>query len=134
MSRPPQHEQRPWQSDDDWIFAGGRAPAFYEPGTQSIGRIRKNDVVFLYANQVGIVGYGYGAGKARSLDHRREPDARHCQVLDSSSGWRSPFRGGEDHRGRRGLLPNYGAISSVRKIDRSGGQAQRSKRSVMLIL
>lgn len=55
----------------------GRAEIFCKPWMDDIKKIKENDIVFLYANGVGIVGYGVATGKVengyRYDDDKQDP-------------------------------------------------------------
>jgi hypothetical protein len=77
--------------DHDWMLTHGYAAAFYEPWTQNIDRIRDGDVVFLYANGIGIVGYGIGTGQIEKQDHGGTRDACHYQKLNQFKKLENPI-------------------------------------------
>lgn len=55
----------------------GRAEIFCKPWMDDIKKIKENDIVFLYANGVGIVGYGIATGQVengyRYDDDKQDP-------------------------------------------------------------
>jgi len=55
----------------------GRAEIFCKPWMDDIKKIKENDIVFLYANGVGIVGYGVATGQVengyRYDDDKQDP-------------------------------------------------------------
>lgn len=67
------------------------AAAFYEPWKGNIERIKKNDIVFLYENGVGIVAYGNGSGETLKKDWHGDINECHYQVLSGFSVLEKPL-------------------------------------------
>jgi len=63
------------------MLSKGIASAFYDPWKFNIERIKKNDIVFLYENGVGIIAYGKGTGKTLIQDHYGNKDEWFYQEL-----------------------------------------------------
>jgi len=59
----------------------GIAAAFYDPCKLNIDKIKKDDVVFLYANGIGIVAYGKGSGETLKKAYYDEENECHYQEL-----------------------------------------------------
>ena len=68
-------------NDDKYMINNGVAAAFYDPWKFNIDRIKNDDIVFLYRNGVGIVGYGKGSGKTLKKDRYGDIDECHYQEL-----------------------------------------------------
>jgi len=69
-------------TDHENMMKNGVASAFYNPWKFNIDRINKSDIVFLYANGVGIVAYGKGTGSTQIKDHNGDKDECHYQELE----------------------------------------------------
>ena len=69
-------------SDHKTMLKHGFASAFYSPWKFNIERIKKNDIVFLYENGVGIVAYGKGTGHTLKKDHYTNKDEWYYQELN----------------------------------------------------
>lgn len=63
-------------TDDDHekMLNEGLALASYSPWKEQIKRIKKGDVVFLYGNAIGIVGFGEASGEVKIEDHKKLGD------------------------------------------------------------
>jgi hypothetical protein len=61
----------------------GTASAFCDPWKFEIEKIKASDMVFLYENGVGIVGYGKGTGEVFKRDHGNEIDGCFYQKLQN---------------------------------------------------
>ncbi len=68
--------------DHERMLKDGIAAAFYSSWKENINRINKNDIVYLYENGKGIVGYGKGTGETLIRDHNGDKDECHYQVLN----------------------------------------------------
>lgn len=70
--------------EDDQVMMMERkiAAAFYDPWKKNIDRIKKNDIVFLYENGVGIIAYGKGSGKRMSEAKYGDKDECYYQELN----------------------------------------------------
>lgn len=60
--------------DHEKMLNEGLALASYTPWKEQIKRIKKGDVVFLYANSIGIVGFGEASGEITVQDHKKLGD------------------------------------------------------------
>lgn len=69
------------ESDHEYMLNNGVAAAFYDPWKHNIDRIKKDDLVFLYENGVGIVAYGKGSGITLKKDRYDDKDECHYQEL-----------------------------------------------------
>lgn len=69
------------EDDSNWMIQNGFAAAFYSPWKLNIERINSNDIVFLYENGKGIVGYGKGTGEIEKCDHNGKKDECYYQKL-----------------------------------------------------
>ena len=78
-------------NDHDDMVNNGIAAAYYDPWKRNIDRIKKDDIVFLYANGVGIVAYGKGSGKTLKKDSNGDKDACHYQELCDFFGLEKPI-------------------------------------------
>lgn len=81
--------------DHEEMLREGIAAAFYEPWKFNIDRVKKNDVVFLYENGVGIVAYGKGTGEVLKKDHNGNADECHYQKLSGYSVLKKPLPASE---------------------------------------
>lgn len=63
-------------SDEDHVkmLSEGVALASFSPWKEQIERIKKGDVVFLYANAIGIVAFGTATGEITHADHKHFGD------------------------------------------------------------
>lgn len=61
----------------------GIAAAFYGDWKKEIDKIKKNDVVFLYENGVGIIAFGIADGKVKVEDKNGDEGEMHYQKLNS---------------------------------------------------
>lgn len=68
-------------NDHEEMVNKGIAAAFYNPWKLNIDRIKKDDVVFLYENGVGIVAFGKGTGETLKKDKYGDKDECHFQKL-----------------------------------------------------
>lgn len=68
-------------SDQEFMINNSRAAAFYDPWKFNIGRIKKDNIVFLYENGVGIIAYGKGSGVVKKMDKCGDKDECHYQDL-----------------------------------------------------
>lgn len=68
--------------DGQWMLANGIAAAFYKPWNEHINTLKPGDVVFLYENGTGIVGWGRATGKTEVKDYYGDVDETHYQVLE----------------------------------------------------
>lgn len=64
-----------------WMLSKGIAAAFYNPWKWNINRIKENDIVYLYENGKGIVGYGKGTGEVKVCDCDGDENECHYQEL-----------------------------------------------------
>lgn len=71
------------ETDHPVMISEGIAAAFYHPWKLNINRIKKNDWVFLYENQRGIVAFGQGSGETLIRDHEGNSGECHYQKLDN---------------------------------------------------
>lgn len=69
--------------DHNFMINNGYAAAFDDGYKQQIKRIKKGDIVFLYANGKGISGYGLASGQTIKIDHDGVPENCYYQVLDN---------------------------------------------------
>ena len=67
-------------SDEDHVkmLSEGVALASLSPWKEQIKRIKKGDVVFLYANAIGIVAFGTATGEITYSDYKRLGDQEVC--------------------------------------------------------
>lgn len=70
----------------------GHAAATYEPWKFKINKIVEGDIVFLYENGVGIVGYGRGTGKTLTKEYQGDESALHYQELAAFKRLNSPLK------------------------------------------
>lgn len=81
--------------DHERMLRDGVAAAFYEPWKLEINRIKKGDVVFLYANGTGIVAWGTATGEVQVEDYNGDPDETHYQKLDGFTVLKKPLPASE---------------------------------------
>lgn len=67
------------------------AAAFYDPWKKNIDRIKKNDIVFLYENGIGIIAYGKGSGNRMSEAKYGDPDECYYQELNDFKVLKTPI-------------------------------------------
>ncbi|WP_180074501.1 hypothetical protein [Acinetobacter sp. YH12231] len=79
------------EDDSKWMIQNGFAAAFYSPWKHNIERINLNDVVFLYENGKGIVGYGKGTGEVEKCDHNEKKDECFYQKLSDFKLFEKPI-------------------------------------------
>lgn len=60
--------------DHEKMLNEGLALASYSPWKEQIKRIKKGDLVFLYGNSIGIVGFGEALGEVEIQDHKKLGD------------------------------------------------------------
>lgn len=68
-------------NDHTYMVSNGIAAAYYDPWKFKIDKLRKGDVVFLYASGIGIVGVGKANGKTEILDRYTDVGETHQQKL-----------------------------------------------------
>lgn len=73
------HDER----DGQRMCNEGIAAAFYGDWKKEIDKIKKNDVVFLYENGVGIIAFGIADGKVKVEDKNGDEGEMHYQKLNS---------------------------------------------------
>ena len=73
------HDRR----DGKRMYDEGIAAAFYGNWKKEIDKIKKNDVVFLYENGVGIIAFGLADGKVEIEDKNGDKGQMHYQKLNS---------------------------------------------------
>jgi hypothetical protein len=78
--------------DGKWMLSQGAAAAFYDPWKQYINGLKKNDVVFLYENGVGIVAYGWATGETKVIDYQGDPGETHFQKLEKFKVLETPLK------------------------------------------
>ncbi len=79
----------------DWMVENGYAAASYAPWKFNIERIREGDIVFLYANGVGIVAFGTGTGKVEIKDYDGDKDECYFQKLKNFTVLKKPMSASE---------------------------------------
>ena len=82
-------------TDHDNMVKNGIAAAFYDPWKFNINRIKRDDIVFLYANGVGIVAYGKGTGNTLIKDYDGDKDEYYYQELEEFIVLKKPVSAGE---------------------------------------
>ena len=78
--------------DHNFMIDNGYAAAFDDGYKQQIERIKKGDIVFLYANGKGISGYGVASGKTIKIDHDGVPENCYYQALDNYQALDTPLK------------------------------------------
>lgn len=81
--------------DHNFMIDNGYAAAFDEGYKQQIERIRKGDIVFLYANGKGISGYGVASGTTTKIEHGGVPENCYYQALDGYQALDVPLKAKE---------------------------------------
>ena len=104
--------------DHDFMIENGYAAAFADGYKQQIERIKKGDIVFLYANGKGISGYGVASGNTMKVEH--DGIAEHCyyQALDNYQALDTPLRA-KDIRDLCTRTPVF--LKTLSKINKEDG-------------
>ncbi len=74
------------------MYSQGIVSAFYDPWKHEINKIKKDDVVFLYENGVGIIAYGIADGNVVITDRNGDPKEMHYQKLENFKKLENPFK------------------------------------------
>jgi hypothetical protein len=82
------HDER----DGQRMCNEGIASAFYGDWKKEIDKIKKNDVVFLYENGVGIIAFGVADGKVKIEDKNGDKNEMHYQKLSSFIKLKEPYK------------------------------------------
>jgi len=82
------HDKR----DGQRMYNEGIAAAFYGDWKKEIDKIKKNDVVFLYENGVGIIAFGIADGKVEIEDKNGDKGEMHYQKLNSFTKLKEPYK------------------------------------------
>jgi len=77
--------------DHERMLKDGIAAAFYGSRKKNIDRINESDIVYLYENGKGIVGYGKGTGETLIRDHNGDKDECYYQILNGFKILEKPF-------------------------------------------
>lgn len=81
--------------DHERMLKDGIAAAFYGSWKKNINRISENDIIYLYENGKGIVGYGKGTGETLVRDHNGDKDECYYQILNGFKILERPFPASE---------------------------------------
>lgn len=81
--------------DHNFMINNGYAAAFETGYKEQINRIKKGDVVFLYANGKGISGYGKASGLTLKTDHNGNPEECYYQELENYVALEKPLKAKE---------------------------------------
>ena len=81
--------------DHDFMIDNGYAAAFEIGYKEQINRIKKGDIVFLYANGKGISGYGRASGIVLKTDHNGDPEECYYQELENYVALDKPLKAKE---------------------------------------
>lgn len=81
--------------DHDFMINNGYAAAFESGYKEQINRIKKGDIVFLYANGKGISGYGKASGITKKTDHYGNPEECYYQELEDYVALEKPLKAKE---------------------------------------
>lgn len=105
--------------DHHFMINNGYAAAFDDGYKQQIERIKKGDVVFLYANGKGISGYGIASGQIIKIDHDGVPENCYYQVLENYQRLDTPLKA-KDIRDICTRTPVF--LKTLSKINKKDGQ------------
>ena len=81
--------------DHDFMIKNGYAAAFEDGYKEQINRIKKGDIVFLYANGKGISGYGKASGVTLKTHHNGNRDQCYYQELENYIALEKPLKAKE---------------------------------------
>lgn len=81
--------------DHNFMLNNGYAAAFETGYKEQINRIKRGDIVFLYANGKGISGYGKASGVTLKIDHNGNPEECYYQVLEDYVNLEKPLKAKE---------------------------------------
>lgn len=69
-----------------------KCSAYYSPWKEGIEKIKANDLVFLYSNEVGIIARGSASGICETKDYEGETDEEYYMELDRFQELRIPLK------------------------------------------
>lgn len=105
--------------DHDFMINNGYAAAFETGYKEQINRIKKGDIVFLYANGKGISGYGKASGLVLKTDHYGNPEECYYQELEDYVALEKPLKA-KDIRELCTRTPVF--LKTLSKINKEDGQ------------
>lgn len=98
----------------------GRAEIFCKPWMDDIKKIKENDIVFLYANGVGIVGYGVATGKVengyRYDDDKQDPSC--YQILKDFKQLNKPLKASDIRKALDKKIPFLKTLITIKDGDK----------------
>jgi len=97
----------------------GIASSFYDPWKFEINKMKKDDIVFLYENGVGIIGYGIADGNVIITDRNGDNNEMYYQNLKKFKKLKTPFPASEIKKvlnGKITFLRTRTSISNGEKL------------------
>ncbi|GCD13159.1 hypothetical protein [Clostridium tagluense] len=77
------------------MIQGEKCAAYYTPWKEGIDKIKVNDLIFLYSNEVGIIARGVASGICEIKDFNGGTDEEHYMELDRFKKLAIPFKSSE---------------------------------------
>lgn len=72
-----------------------KCAAYYSPWKEGIEKIKANDLVFLYSNEVGIIARGSASGICETKDYEGKADEEYYMELDRFKELETPLKASE---------------------------------------
>lgn len=75
-----------------------KCSAYYSPWKEGIDKIKANDLIFLYSNEVGIIARGVASGICEVKDFNGDVDEEYYMELDRFKNLKLPLKASEISR------------------------------------
>ena len=110
--------QKSYTNCEPEMIQGEKCAAYYTPWKEGIDKIKANDLIFLYSNEVGIIARGVASGICEIKDFNGGTDEEHYMELDRFKKLVIPFKSSEINAT---LGKNVVLSGTQRKIDYDDG-------------